>query len=186
MGQANAMAVNPYISGQLKGREALNKIIDDYQVNLEKLYTIIDGLTDDQMDWKLIIPLGDDYWSVRQILAHIEEVNSFWVGKLHRLIADPQNVSAERNEEELEARQKAVDEAYDKEIQAIMDGIKTSAQAAIDDLKTLTDEELAVTTEPAPGVKLPITFLIDHVYADHIDMHIKHIERQLFAYSQYH
>lgn len=39
----------------------------------------VNGLTRDQIDWKLELPLGDDYWSVRQILAHLEEVNRYWI-----------------------------------------------------------------------------------------------------------
>lgn len=170
----------------MAGVGAVAAILATYQENLKKLFKQIDGLTDDQMDWKLVIPLGDDYWSVRQILAHVEEVNSFWVKKLRRLIDDPTHVPVERTEEELAERSKAVDTAYERDIADIIAGIKTSAAAAVKSLMELKDEDMNIQLQATPEVKIPLSFLVKHVYPDHIEEHMKHIDRQLFAYSQYH
>lgn len=171
---------------KMAGSGAIMGIVSDYQKNLTRLFETIDGLTDDQMDWKLVLPLGDDYWSVRQILAHIEEVNLFWIDKLRRLIDDPANTPAERTEEELAVRSKAIDTAYDRDVKDIITGIKSSAETAVKNLMTLSEDELNINLNAALGVQVPISFLVKHVYPDHIEEHIKHIERQLFAYSQYH
>ena len=171
---------------KMSGAGAVMGIITTYQENLKKLFQQIDGLTQDQMDWKLVLPLGDDYWSVRQILAHIEEVNGFWVEKLQRLIADPENTPVERTEEELAIRAKAVDTAYDRDINEIIAGIKSSAEAAVKNLMKLKEDELNIQLSATPEVKVPLSFIVKHVYPDHIEEHMKHIDRQLFAYSQYH
>ena len=108
------------------------------------------------------------------------------MGKLRRLIDDPEHVPAERTEEELAIRSKAVDTAYDRDISDIIAGVKSSAEAAIKNMMSLTAEDLAVQVNATPEVKVPVSFLVKHVYPDHIEEHMKHIDRQLFAYSQYH
>lgn len=184
-GQMRHLGKKVYMQN-MAGKGAVMKIVSDYQKNLTKMFETIEGLTDDQMDWKLVLPLGDDYWSVRQILAHVEEVNTFWIEKLGRLIRDPENTPAERTEEELAARSKAIDTAYERDINEIIAGIKSSAETAMKYVMTLTEDDLGVNLAAAPGVKVPVSFLVKHVYPDHIEEHTKHIERQLFAYSQYH
>lgn len=184
-GQMRHLGKTVYMQ-RMAGAGAVAGFVATYQENLKKLFARIEGLTADQMDWKLVIPLGDDYWSVRQILAHVEEVNTFWVGKLRRLIDDPEHVPAERTPEELEVRSKAVDTAYDRDIADIIAGVKSSAEAAIKNMMSLTAEDLAVQVNATPEVKVPVSFLVKHVYPDHIEEHLKHIDRQLFAYSQYH
>ncbi len=166
----------------------MNKIevaISKFEEQMLELYKILDGLTQDQIEWKLVLPLGDDYWSVREIVAHVEEVNYFWPPKLKALLADPTGV-VERTPAELDARQQAVTNAKTREWSELYTALKKSADNMRNELSLLTDEQFSTMIEPAPGHKLPLSFLINHVYGEHVEEHIKHIQRQLFAYSQYH
>lgn len=152
----------------------IDAALTDFEKKVNVVLDRVNGLTQDQIDWKLEIPLGDDYWSVRQILAHIEEVNIFWIPRIKNLLVDPSSFIG-RSPEDLEVRAKAVDTAYDRELPEILNGIKESVKNVRRELGGMTDEQYE-----------DIAAIFEHVYPDHIDEHLKHIERTLFAYSQYH
>lgn len=156
-----------------------------YENQQQVLFELLEPLSQDQMDWKLVLPLGDDYWSVREILAHIEEVNCFWINKIEGLIKNPRS-EARRTDADMAARQTAISTAYDRELSILLADLHSSFDTANKNLECITDEQLATIIEPAPDQKVPLSFLVSHVYPEHVEEHIKHIERQLFAYAQYH
>lgn len=147
--------------------------LSEFETKTGAILERVHGLTKDQVDWKLELPLGDDYWSVRQILAHIEEVNYYWIPCIKRLLVDP-NGSIGRSPEEMEAREKAIDTAYDRELSEILEGISKSTSNVRKEFGRITDEQY----DGVAGI-------FEHVYPEHVDEHLKHIERTLFAYSQY-
>lgn len=163
----------------------IDNAISQFEDNVQEMVQIIDGLTQDQIDWKMIIPLGDDYWSVREIVAHVEEVNYFWPDKIKGLIADPTG-RCDRTPAELEDRLEAVAKAKDREWPELYESFKKSVGNMCQALSDVTDEQFGIMLEPAPGYTAPLAFIINHVYPEHVEEHIKHIQRQLFAYSQYH
>ena len=163
----------------------IDAVISKFNKLNDELFEIVDGLTEGQINWKLQVPLGDDYWSVRQILAHIEEVNFYWIHLLREAINNPTGFAA-RSPEDMKKRQDAVDNAINRDLSAITYGVKKSIFEANKMLETITDEEYdTMLGKPDDPRSVPYSWLINHVYPEHIEEHIKHIKRTLFAYSQY-
>jgi hypothetical protein len=157
-----------------------------FEKNTAKMFDIVDGLTEDQINWKMKLVLDDERWSVNQIIAHVEEVNYFWLSQFEEMLVNPTR-SCGRSEEDFVIRQKAVDKADERKLSEMVENIKKSLPIIRDTLGTMTDEQMGLLF-PVIGSpsEVPMGFMINHVYPEHVEFHIKHIERTLFAYSQYH
>ncbi|GAB6108004.1 DinB family protein [Fusibacter bizertensis] len=166
----------------------IQNALDVFEKESAKMFELIKDLTDDQINWKMSLVLDDVRWSVREIMAHMEEVNNFWLKQFKEALENPDRHLG-RTEEEFEIRQIAVDQSSKRDFNEIVENVKLTVPLVRAVLGNITDDQweaqYSIVGQPEE-VKLHLGFFIDHCYPEHVDFHIKHIERTLFAYGQYH
>ncbi|OCT12148.1 hypothetical protein A8709_30310 [Paenibacillus pectinilyticus] len=168
----------------------IEQTLSEFEKHLAEMLTLIDSLTEEQLNWKLFSPVGsNEYWSIRQMIAHVEEVNYFWLPQIKELIANPSRRFG-RALEEWAVRKAAVDKANERELSDMLGRIKESIPFIRQELGSITDEQMDLPITPLqevpPGYEFTLSFLVNHVYPEHIEAHIKQMHRNLFAYTQYH
>jgi uncharacterized damage-inducible protein DinB len=119
-------------------------------------------------------------WSVQEVLCHVAEANSFWLNELRRVVRSPGPWGRGMDHE---GRLAAVDHRKpDEVITEIKEG-KKLVDAVLSELR---EEDLDVEAphrNPKFGNR-PVSFLLDHFMVEHIDRHIKQIDRILERISQ--
>jgi uncharacterized damage-inducible protein DinB len=168
----------------------IEKLLSIFERETAKMLDLVGILTEEQLDWR--IPLGKDEesWSVRQIVAHIEEVNYFWYPQFKEALINP-STKLGRSAEDYVIRQTAVDKADSHDLSAQVENIKKSVPVIRAALGNMKDEQMDLEF-PMKGVpdeesaKINIGFLISHVYPEHIDEHTQQIETILLDYSKNH
>lgn len=164
----------------------IEEMLSLFEKNTAQMLAMIAGLTEDQINWKLPPVENEEHWSIRQIIAHIEEVNYFWVPQFQEALMNP-STKLGRADEGNKIRQRAVDKADERELSVMVENIKKSLPIIRNALGNMTNEQLKLVF-PMKDVEtnVPIGFLINHVYPEHVDTHMKQIERTLLDYAQYH
>jgi uncharacterized damage-inducible protein DinB len=153
----------------------MSKIQDSlslFEKNVAKMLDLVGTLSEDQINWKMKLVLDDERWSVRQIVAHMEEVNYFWLAQFKEILAGSSR-NCGRTAADYEARLKAVHEADNRPLADITTHIKKSMPLIRETLGAMTDEQMnmLVPVEGAPQ-KVPLGFMINHVYPEHAEEHI--------------
>ncbi len=164
----------------------IDEMLTLFEKNTAKMLDMIAGLAEDQINWKLPSVENEEHWSIRQIIAHNEEVNYFWFPQFQEALINPSTKLGRANEGN-KIRQMAVDKADERELSEMVENIKKSLPIIRNALGNITNEQLKLVF-PMKDVeaKMPIGFLINHVYPEHVDSHMKQIEHTLFDYAQYH
>lgn len=124
-----------------------------------------------------------DQWSVIEILAHVEEAVAYWVDELFRVIANP-GVSWGRTLQH-EGRLAAVARAPGRSTEDVRQGLERVRHMAKQRLAEVRDEDLAIVAphvNPKFGYK-PMRFLVEHFLVEHLEVHLRQIDRNLQRYS---
>jgi len=168
----------------------IEKLLSTFETATARLLDLVSTLTEDQLDWRIPPGKDEESWSIRQIIAHIEEVNYFWYPQFTKALADP-STKLGRSAEDYVIRQMAVDTADDRDLAAMVENIKKSVPVIRAALGNMKDEQmdLEFSMKDVPdeeSAKINIGFLISHVYPEHIEEHIQQIESILLDYSKNH
>ncbi|ANB57778.1 dinB superfamily protein [Anoxybacillus sp. B7M1] len=158
-------------------------LIAQYRKEIEeavkKIIQKVSLLPEDVVRWKP----SDDEWSIMEILCHVEEVIGYWTRELVRVIqAGGGEWGRGLNDE---ARLAAVCQADARAVSEVIHGIEQAAIWADEQLATLSDEQLALEAphrNPKFGAK-PMTFLVEHFLTEHLDGHLRQIERNLHRHE---
>ncbi|WP_067930125.1 DinB family protein [Alicyclobacillus kakegawensis] len=125
-----------------------------------------------------------DKWTILQVLAHVEEANTFWMSELKATLADPARKWGRTLQHE--SRLGAVARAHDRSTQDVVEGVRSTQDLIDRTLSSITDQDLQVRADhvnPKFGNQ-PLSFLLDHFLVEHISGHIGQIRRNLAAYEQ--
>ncbi|MBA4602524.1 DinB family protein [Thermoactinomyces mirandus] len=149
--------------------EAVNKI----RKSIDSIIHISKELTEESIYFKY----SADEWSVMEVLCHIAEANFYWLNEIERLNHSP-GTEWGRTMQDPE-RLEAVTQADRKNIVEVLQEIESSREKASSLLASLTEEDLKKTApsrNPKFGTK-PLHFLIEHFLVEHLDTHLKQIQR---------
>ncbi|BAB05720.1 DinB family protein [Halalkalibacterium halodurans] len=147
---------------------------------ITQLVQIVQPLSEEDIYWK---PSHEE-WSVMEILCHVEEMLFYWADEFVRVV-EARGAEWGRGLQD-EARLKAVSRAKERELTDVIDGILKAGHHAETQLASLSDEDLALQAphrNPKFGVK-PMSFLVEHFIIEHVQGHIRQIERTLEKRAQ--
>lgn len=145
----------------------------------QELDQVVAQVTPDQYQWQP----AENVWSVAEILAHIDEFPSFFLGELLKVKANP-DVRWGRTMDN-PARLQAVAQGKGRSLAEARQRLAASREHVLATLGSLTDADLTIEAEhvnPKFGRK-SMGWLVDHFIIEHLENHIKQIRRNLGQYA---
>ncbi|WP_026961600.1 DinB family protein [Alicyclobacillus herbarius] len=161
--------------------------------HVEEYRTRIHQLLDEMI--AIVTPLSEsavrfqpapEKWSILEVLAHVEEANTFWMKELAATLARPQRRWGRTLQHE--SRLGAVAAAPKRRVEDVIEGVRVSQDLVDRVLASVRDADLEIRADhvnPKFGNQ-PMSFLLDHFLIEHITGHIGQIQRNLAAYDQNH
>ncbi|PTX64633.1 DinB family protein [Melghirimyces profundicolus] len=154
--------------------ERLNRYRRQIGERIDSLVTRVEGLEEGTLRQK---PAPGE-WSAQEVLCHVAEANVFWINELKRVVQSPGPWGRGMDHE---GRLKAVAQAGDRNPSKVIEEIGESGEWADTVLAGLREEDLDVEAphrNPKFGTR-PMSFLLDHFMVEHLDRHIRQIDRIL-------
>lgn len=144
---------------------------------VDRMLAQVQGLPEDRMRKR---PAAEA-WSVMEILCHVEEILGYWPEELERVLRNKGGDWGRGLQDE--RRLAAVARADQRTTEDVAAGIRRAGEIAQGKLAGLTAEDLRLEAphrNPKFGVK-PMSFLADHFIVEHLEGHIRQIDRTLAA-----
>lgn len=151
--------------------------IDSIQQTIDQIITICEGLSEEALKWKP----AEDQWSVLEVLCHLEEAIPYWLRELQAAIESPETPWGRGLQHE--GRLAAVRCAHERQEVAVLQGLAAAKEQVEEVLGSISEEMLqreAESRNPRFGKK-PLSFIVQHLLAEHLVTHLKQIERNLSA-----
>jgi uncharacterized damage-inducible protein DinB len=158
-------------------REQIQNYCEQTEKTIERMLQLVIGLGDGRLRKKP----GPEAWSVMEVLCHVEEAMVYWMEELQRVTRNKGGEWGRGLQDE--RRLSAVARADDRTLREVTDGIRNAGEQIKQTLLQLQDEDLSLEAphrNPKFGTK-PMTFLLDHFVVEHLDNHVRQIERTLAA-----
>lgn len=124
---------------------------------------------------------SEEAWSVMEILCHVEEVLVYWPEELARVLGNKGGDWGRGLQDE--RRLAAIARADQRTPEDVAEGIRLAGETAHSKLASMTEQDFRLEAphrNPKFGVK-PMSFLADHFIVEHLEGHIRQIERTLAA-----
>jgi len=157
----------------------VQEYIDVIDKNFGEFIDTVSALPQDLVQWKP----AEDKWSVHEVVAHVEEAIPYWMNELENIVYKKE---AEWGRNHLhEGRLEAVARAGERSTSEILESIKQARVKTREILEKMTDADLAIeapSRNPRWGVK-PMSFMLDHLVVEHLDVHTKQVKRNISQYS---
>jgi hypothetical protein len=164
----------------------MSKTVEVYKAEIEnelnRMIDLVDGTQENQVYWK---PSAEE-WSIIEVLSHVEEAVSYWVGELQRVIQSP-GVDWGRGLND-EARLAAVSQAHNQSFTEVREGMSKAKAKTIAAFNVFKQEDIAIESphrNPKFGVK-NMHFLVQHFLVEHLQSHNNQIKRVLKQYQENH
>lgn len=146
---------------------------------IDNIVDTVTNLPEEKIRWKP----DNDVWSIKEILAHVEEANNYWMSELKKTINAPDRKWGRglQHEGRLSGVKRADQLDTDEIIKKVEDTKKTVEEA----FSSIKEADLKIEAEhvnPKFGIK-PLTFLVDHFMVEHLQGHQKQIERNIGQYN---
>lgn len=149
----------------------INHSIDQYSV-------VTDNLPRELLTWKP----DADKWSIMEVLCHVEEAIDYWLGEVNNLAQSPGTEWGRGLQHP--GRLAAVANAGNRSFDEVLNRIQASKLAVESTLNGLSEQQLnteAPSRNPRFGTK-PMSFIIEHLMVEHLNTHIKQIQRNITEY----
>lgn len=114
-------------------------------------------------------------WSVAEILAHICEMQPFWMGKVGLMLRES-NPDVARTDEERELRIRAVQEHRSDPLPTILERLKEASEHALQAVSRLSAEDLERPGHRPDGTSTTVRGLIERNIIAHLEEHARQIE----------
>lgn len=153
-----------------------------YQIHrtIDEIVSVSKGLSDEVVRWKP----SEDKWSILQVLCHVEEATPYWLHEIQQVVKAP-GIEWGRGLQH-EGRLAAVNQAQQRSIPDVLQGIEQSKERVREILGSLTEDELRIESpsrNPRFGTK-PMEFVLNHLLVEHLDTHLKQIRRNIQQYQE--
>ncbi|MEW9672068.1 DinB family protein [Ammoniphilus sp. 3BR4] len=157
----------------------IQEAIQSIHQTTDQIIEAVQPLEANLIEWKP----ADEVWSIMEVLCHVEEATPYWLNEIKQVAKTP-GVEWGRGLQH-EGRLAAVASAPHRSLDAVLEGIRNSKEMVQNVLGSLEEQDL--TTEspsrnPRFGTK-PLIFIIEHLLVEHLDKHLKQIERNIHQYS---
>lgn len=161
----------------------MKKAVTSYQEQidskLDEMIALSSTLAEDVVYWKP----SAEAWSVQEVLSHVEEAIPYWIGEVVKVA---NRTSAEWGRTMQDAtRLAAIARANDIPTADFLQKLEQTKATIRQSLLPLKEEELKIeapSRNPKFGTK-PLTFIMDHFVIEHIETHIKQIQRNVSQYK---
>ena len=145
--------------------------------SIDRIIETVKGLSEETIRWN---PTEEE-WSIMQIVAHIVEALPYWVEEIEQLVQSPGQEWGRNHlhEGRLQAVSSATVDAIS--VAGLLQALEEVKQKVESGIGNLTAEQLvaeAPSRNPNFGTK-PISFIIDHLIAQHVNKHEGQIQRNL-------
>ncbi|RNB85376.1 DinB family protein [Brevibacillus nitrificans] len=158
----------------------MEQAIQSIHASLDKIVNASQDLPEEALRWKP----ADDKWSVMEVLCHVEEATPYWLDEIKRLVKAPGEEWGRGLQHE--GRLAAVARAAEREKQEVLRYIIEGKKEVVEVLAGLTEDNLnckSRSRNPRFGVR-PLSFIIEHLLVEHLETHIKQIERTIEKYIE--
>jgi uncharacterized damage-inducible protein DinB len=149
--------------------------------SLAKMVELVKDLPEEQIRWK---PSAEE-WSVMETLCHVEEAAHYWLDELERVVAHPSEWGRGIQDEK---RLAAVAQADQRQVADVLSKVGQIQDRVKEVFAKLSDEQMKIEAphrNPKFGVK-PVSFLVEHFLVEHMDIHVKQIQRVMKQYEERH
>ncbi len=149
--------------------------------SISKMVELVKDLPEEQIRWK---PSAEE-WSIMETLCHVEEAVYYWLDELERVVANPGEWGRGLQDEK---RLAAVAAADQTDVADIISRVEKTQSRVKETFSKLKEEDLNIEAphrNPKFGVK-PMRFLVEHFLVEHMDIHVKQIQRVMGQYKERH
>nr|WP_258000507.1 DinB family protein [Bacillus sp. Marseille-P3661] len=156
-------------------KDLIRNYIAAIHSRIDQFISIVREQPLDMVNWKP----SEKEWSIAEIVCHVEEINRYWLNELLRVVRNP-NDKWGRGLDDPERLAAVAASSYNS-VEDTLAEISDFKTVIHDKLIDLDDSYLTLVTEhrnPKFGVK-PLSFLLDHFMVEHLDGHIKQVERNI-------
>jgi uncharacterized damage-inducible protein DinB len=157
----------------------LQQAVTSIQLTIDSIVQYAEKLPKEIIYWKP----DENAWSIIEILAHIEEATPYWLTELKQVVESP-GIEWGRGLDH-DGRLAAVAQAGQRSLEDVLAGIQVSKQKVKNVLLSLKDEDLTIESpsrNPRFGTK-PMTFIVNHLLVEHLNQHLKQIQRNIQQYE---
>ena len=155
---------------------SVNKSIQTINDSIDAIVKNIENVSEKDIRWN---PTEEE-WSILQIVSHLNEAVPYWIGEVERVIAEPGSkwgrglVDADRLA--------AVDNPDALNVEEQVSVLKGLKQQVADRLSKVTEVQLEQENPHRNFEKFgnkPVSFIIDHFIAEHVEKHNGQVQRNL-------
>lgn len=153
--------------------------IEKINTELDKVINNVTDLSDEAIGWNP----GEQVWSIKEIVCHIEEATNYWLTEFEKEMADPSRKWGRGLQDE--ERLKGVERVNHVNLENILEEILELKNRTKKTLSSAQDEDFSKKAEhvnPKFGVK-PLAFLVEHFLVEHLQGHNNQILRNLQQYN---
>ena len=160
----------------------MQEAIQSIQSSFDQIIAAARSVTSEQLNWKP----AEDKWSILEVLAHVDEAVPYWLDEISRLVQSPGTEWGRGLQDE--RRLAALAAVGSRSLDEVLSSLTQAKERVADVLGSLTESELnqeSPSRNPRFGTK-PLSFVIQHLLVEHVDVHDKQINRNIAQYQANH
>ncbi len=157
----------------------IQEAIRSIHLTTDQMIELVEQLQGDLIYWKP----SEEAWSIMEVLCHVEEATPYWLNEITQVVNTPELEWGRGLQHE--GRLVAIAAASHRAVDDVLSGIRSTKEKVQIVLGSLREQDLAIESlsrNPRFGTK-PLIFIIDHLLVEHLDKHLKQIQRNVDQYS---
>lgn len=155
---------------------AVNKSIQTINDSIDAIVKNIENVSEKDIRWNP----SEEEWSILQIVSHLNEAVTYWLGEVERVLAEP-GAKWGRGLQDAD-RLAAVDNPDALNVVEEITVLKGLKQQVADRLGTVSEAQLEQENPHRNFEKFgnkPVSFIIDHFIEEHVEKHNVQVQRNL-------
>ncbi len=158
----------------------VKEAIQSIQTSIQEIVSTVKGISPELLHWKP----AHDKWSIMEVLVHVEEAVPYWLNEISRLLEnpgtewgrglqDPQRLAAVAN-----AGSRNLDDVI-----ASIEGMVHEVERILAPISADQLKQESPSRNPRFGTQ-PLSFVIQHLLVEHVDVHDKQIKRNIEQFKR--